>query len=120
MPILPDLQLPKQNKADVITTKSETTKCSRQPYGSPCTCAPENAAVYLSMSIEGSDPDEVCLSGEKSLCPSIVVSPAPRLWLKSTGAAVVLVTLLLPSVRSKLPDDETTELQVGNSIENFS
>ena len=36
MPILPDFQLPKQNKADIVTTKSESTKCSRRPDGSLC------------------------------------------------------------------------------------
>ena len=30
-PILPDLQLPKQNKAVIITTKSKSTKYSRRP-----------------------------------------------------------------------------------------
>ena len=36
MPILSDLQLPKQNKADIVTTKSKSTTCSRRPDGSPC------------------------------------------------------------------------------------
>ena len=37
MPNLPHLQLPKQNKADIITTKSKSTRYSRQTDGSPCT-----------------------------------------------------------------------------------
>ena len=36
MPIVSDLQLPKQNKADIRTTKSKSTKCSRRPDGLPC------------------------------------------------------------------------------------
>ena len=36
MPILPDLQLPKQNKANIVATKSKATKYSRQPDGSIC------------------------------------------------------------------------------------
>ena len=38
MPILPDLHPPKQNKADIETTKSNSIKCSHRPDGSPCTC----------------------------------------------------------------------------------
>ena len=36
--IMPDIQLPKQNKADNRTNKSKSTKCScsRRPDGSPC------------------------------------------------------------------------------------
>ena len=30
LPILPDLQLPKQNKADIFTTKSKSTKCKEK------------------------------------------------------------------------------------------
>ena len=30
-------QLPKQNKADIGSIKSKSTKCSRRPDGSPCT-----------------------------------------------------------------------------------
>ena len=76
-------------------------------------CAPENAAVYLS--IEGSDPDACAAVGEpKNLCPAaIVFSPVPRLWLKSTGEAVVVVVALQlpPSAKSKLPPEEDeTEL----------
>ena len=37
IPFLPDLHLPKQNKADIETTKSKSTKCSRRQNGSPCT-----------------------------------------------------------------------------------
>ena len=36
MPIVSDLQLPKQNKADIRTTKLKSIKCSHQPDGSPC------------------------------------------------------------------------------------
>ena len=36
MQVLPDLQLPKQNKADIGNTNSESTKCSRRPDRSPC------------------------------------------------------------------------------------
>ena len=36
MPTLPDLQLLKQNKADIVSTKSKSTKCSRRPDKSPC------------------------------------------------------------------------------------
>ena len=66
--------------------------------------------MYLS--IEGSDPVEVCaVAVLKDFFPAIVVSPASKLWLKSTGAAVVVVTVQMPSVESKLPDDvDMTEL----------
>ena len=37
MPILPDFQLPKQNKADIVTTKSKPTKFSCRPDGTICT-----------------------------------------------------------------------------------
>ena len=40
MPILPDFQLPKQNKADIVTTKSKSTQVSRADE-SPC------SIVYL-------------------------------------------------------------------------
>ena len=47
----------------------------------------------------------------KNLFPAIVVSPASKLWLKSTGAAVDVVTVELPSTESKLPDEvDMTEL----------
>ena len=36
MPILPDLQLPKQSTADIGNTKSKSTKCIRRADGSPC------------------------------------------------------------------------------------
>ena len=46
----------------------------------------------------------------KNLFPAIVVSPASKLWLKSTGV-VVVVTVELPSTESKLPDEvDMTEL----------
>ena len=56
MPILPDLHLPKKNKA-----KSKTSKCSRRPDGPPCT-----AYSYR-------DPAAAAL-GKHSDCPS------PVLW----------------------------------------
>ena len=37
MTILLDFKRPKQNKADIVTTKSKSTKCSRRPDGPPCT-----------------------------------------------------------------------------------
>ena len=41
----------------------------------------------------------------KNFCPAIVVSPASKLWLKSTGAAVVVVTVQGLSAKSKLPEE---------------
>ena len=47
----------------------------------------------------------------KNLFSAIVVSPASKLWLKSTGAAVVAVAVQGLSVKSKLPDEvDMTEL----------
>ena len=48
MPILPNLMLPNQNKADIIATKSMSTKCSRRPDGSPCTEKDEWMIAWLS------------------------------------------------------------------------
>ena len=46
----------------------------------------------------------------KNLFPAIVVSPASKLWLKSTGV-VVVVTVQGLSAESKLPDEvDITEL----------
>ena len=36
MPILPDLLLPKDNKAVIITNNSKSAKCSARPDGSTC------------------------------------------------------------------------------------